>query len=334
METTQQNDMPEIDANKVHELQNAAAALQVANTEERDTLNQLIGQIQMTGAIAKLTTVVGLTKLAHIKETRMYKALAGKKGTDRQGNEIADVGTWEGFCLAIGTTRQKADEDLLNLKTFGEDALEDLSRIGAGYREMRQFRRLPEDQKLALIEVAKSGDKESFVELAEEIISKNARDKEQLTLQLDESQADYEAIQQITQQKDQKLNELAQELEKTRKRVQTMPADEITSELRQIATASAYEAEVAVMGKLRNTVAALIEHSELTASLADSHTQRVFLADLVRQVEVQLIAIREDYDLPDQPLFTEPSWMQPGAADAAADSLGITEEQLTLVGAE
>ena len=50
-----------------------------------------------------------------------------------------------------------------------------MSRMGIGYREMRQYRKLPEDQKLALVEAAKAGDKESFVDLAEEIIARHAK---------------------------------------------------------------------------------------------------------------------------------------------------------------
>ena len=62
------------------------------------------------------------------------------------------------------------DEDIKNLRQFGEQALESMSRMGIGYRELRQFRRLPDDQKTALIEVAKTGDKDSFLELAEDLI--------------------------------------------------------------------------------------------------------------------------------------------------------------------
>ena len=57
---------------------------QVVNTvaqnhsEERDLVNQLWGQIQMASAVQKLTTVVSLTKLAHIKESKLYRALSGK----------------------------------------------------------------------------------------------------------------------------------------------------------------------------------------------------------------------------------------------------------------
>jgi hypothetical protein len=167
---------PEVAA-ALSQTQDVVVALQGAHNDERDTLNQIIGQVQMGRALSKFADVVSLTKLAHIKETRMYKALAGKKGVDREGNEIADVGTWEGFCLALGTSKTKVDEDILNLKTFGQEAMADLSRIGAGYRELRQLRKLPDDEKTALLEAAQSGDKEVFLDLAEEIISRQTAAK-------------------------------------------------------------------------------------------------------------------------------------------------------------
>lgn len=144
----------------------------------RDLANQLLGQVQMSRSFAKFADVVGLSKLKYIKENKIYRAVAGQKAMDANGNEIADVGTWEGFCAALGTSKAKVDEDLLNLKTFGEEALEQMQRTGIGYRELRQYRKLPADQQLALIEVAKAGDKEGFVELAEEIIAKHAKEKE------------------------------------------------------------------------------------------------------------------------------------------------------------
>ncbi|MBX7037479.1 hypothetical protein EX225_22665, partial [Providencia rettgeri] len=110
--------------------------------ESRDLVNQLLGQVQMARSFAKFADVVSLTKLQHIKESKIYRALAGKKGFDLDGNEIADVGTWDGFCQALGLSRSKVDEDLTNLTAFGEDALKQLSAVGAGYRELRQYRKL------------------------------------------------------------------------------------------------------------------------------------------------------------------------------------------------
>lgn len=242
--THEENHELEFDVQAVQHLQNQSAALRSAHSEERDLLNQMMGQIQMTGAISKLTTVVGLTKLAHIKETKMYRALAGKSGLDRNGHEIADVGTWEGFCLAVGTTRQKADEDILNLKAFGETALEDLSRVGAGYREMRQFRKLPEDQKTALIEVAKTGDKESFIDLAEEIIAKHAKEKEQLTKERDDAHADKQALEEVVSDKTSKILDLEKQV--SRKRLERLPPDEESQQLREEANNLLFDTETAI----------------------------------------------------------------------------------------
>jgi hypothetical protein len=309
----QQLDM-ELDANKAVTLQNTAALLEQQN-EERDTLNQIIGQIQMTDAIAKLTTVVGLSKLAHIKETRMYKALAGKKGVDRHGNEIADVGTWEGFCLAVGTTRQKADEDILNLRQFGEEALENLTRIGAGYRELRQFRKLPADQKQALIEIAKAGDKEGFVELAEEIISKHSKEKEQLSADLEEARADYDAQGQLLKKTRDELDQTKLELSKAKYRIITQKPDDVEHQLRTETAAIAAEIDALFKNKLSSAAQSLMEHGNKTST--DQHS---YLGTMISYLERQLEQLKEQYSLQDSLYDGEPSWMRPEAL-AEAESL-------------
>ena len=160
---------------------------------DRDLANQILGQVQMARAFSKFSDVVGLQKLKYIKEHKIYRVMRGQKGTDMHGNEIPDVGTFEGFCRAVGTSASKVDEDLKNLDAFGEEALAQLTQAGAGYRELRQYRKLPDDQKQALIEVARAGDKDGFVELAEEIIARHTKEKEALTAQVEEAAADLEA---------------------------------------------------------------------------------------------------------------------------------------------
>ncbi|KDY16154.1 hypothetical protein AC85_0028 [Escherichia coli 3-020-07_S4_C1] len=49
----------------------------------------------------------------------------------------------------MGISDEKANQDIANLTAFGEEALESMSRMGIGYRELRQFRRLQDDQKSA-----------------------------------------------------------------------------------------------------------------------------------------------------------------------------------------
>ncbi len=185
------------------------AQLQASYGQERDLVNQLLGQAQMASAFAKFSETVSTSKLAYVKENKLYRAIKGQKSGN--GFEFL-TGTWEEFCGLLGVTSRKVDEDISNLQAFGEDALDSMSRIGIGYRELRQYRKLPEDQKQALIEVAKAGDKEGFVELAEEIIAKHAKEKEALTAQVEETKATLEAKDRVLQTRAELIGKLEEQV--------------------------------------------------------------------------------------------------------------------------
>ena len=185
------------------------AQLQASYGQERDLVNQLLGQAQMASAFAKFSETVSTSKLAYVKENKLYRAIKGQKSGN--GFEFL-TGTWEEFCGLLGVTSRKVDEDISNLQAFGEDALDSMSRIGIGYRELRQYRKLPEDQKQALIEVAKAGDKEGFVELAEEIIAKHAKEKEALAAQVQEAQATLEAKDRVLQTRAELIGKLEEQV--------------------------------------------------------------------------------------------------------------------------
>nr|WP_174797633.1 hypothetical protein [Gilliamella sp. ESL0250] len=51
-------------------------------------------------------------------------------------------GTWEDFYLLLGSSRDKIELDIANLKSFGEEALKSMSRMGIVYRELHQYRKL------------------------------------------------------------------------------------------------------------------------------------------------------------------------------------------------
>ncbi|MDO8768783.1 MAG: hypothetical protein Q7K57_08775 [Burkholderiaceae bacterium] len=249
--------------------------------QHRDLANQMLGQIQMSLSFAKFADVVGLSKLKVIKENKIYRALAGQKAIDASGNEIADVGTWEGFCAALGTSKTKVDEDLLNLKSFGEEALEQMQRVGIGYRELRQYRRLPEDQKQALIEVAKAGDKEGFVELAEEIMVKHAKEKEALTQAL-------EAKDHRIAENSSRINELEEKagIRAAMKPDQVLEADQEAA-LAEFRTTMSY-----VQGSLRQRFAALMEHEK-----AGNGSHRHVMAGYIAELEAELDMLKGEFFL-------------------------------------
>lgn len=80
--TTEIQPMAEINQQAFQEDATALAALgDIAQgmQDERDLVNQILGQVQMARSIARFADVVSLSKLAHIKETKLYRALQGKR---------------------------------------------------------------------------------------------------------------------------------------------------------------------------------------------------------------------------------------------------------------
>lgn len=287
--TDKTKDNSQSGVDKLTEDQNQVSALQDQYNEERDLVNQLLGQAQMADAFAQFSVTVTTSKLAFVKENKLYKALAGKKTGD--GHQFS--GTWEDFCKLLGRSREQVDEDIRNLKHLGEEALESMSRMGIGYREMRQYRKLPEDQKVALLEVAKTGDKESFLDLAEEIIARSAKKEEQLSLELGDTKADYEAQSELLSKKSAELDNTRLELEKARKRIQTLPPAEAHKELRQEVSVIAFEAEATLRGKLNEGFSLLAEACE-----ESDDDPRSFMAAQLNQVEQVILEMRERYKLP------------------------------------
>jgi hypothetical protein len=288
LDVTPEIELPALDGEALTANQNLMASVLDSHSDERDLLNQLLGQAQMAGAFADFSRTVRASKLAYVKENKLYRALKGKK----TAHGAYFSGTWEDFCELLGVSHDQANRDIENLKAFGEEALESMSRMGIGYREMRQYRRLPEDHQAALIEVAKTGDKEAFIDLAEEIIAKHAKEKEALTQRLDEVNADYDAQGEVMAKKAGELDQVKMELEKVRRRVQTLPVSEVSGELRQEVTALAYQAEASILGSLREGFAKLAEHA---AESGEDH--RAFKATVIRQLELTLATVLSEFHL-------------------------------------
>lgn len=177
-------------------------------SSERDLVNQILGQAQMADAIGNFSLTVGTSKLAYVKESKAYKSLRGMK----LPTSGILTGTWEEFCELLGRSRSKVDEDIDNLRTFGPETLDALSRIGAGYRDLRRLRALPEDSQNALIEVAKSGDKEQLLELAEDLIAREEAAKKKIADERDKAINQYEAREKVVKATQEQITSLKEKL--------------------------------------------------------------------------------------------------------------------------
>jgi len=272
----------------VNALQNLGAIAQGLQ-DERDLVNQLLGQAQMAGAFEDFSRTVRTSKLAYVKENKLYRALAGKKSPN--GSEFS--GTWAEFCSVLGISVDKADMDIANLRAFGEEALESMTRMGIGYRELRQWRRLPDDAKSALIEAAKQGNLDAVQYLAEELIHIHSKEKDELQKKLTDTQADYDALGEVLSKKNAELDRTKQDLEKAKRRIETMTADEAAKELRQEVVGIAFEAEADISGKLRAAFESLEQHATETGS-----DHRAFQAQLIAHLQRLLGELITEFQLP------------------------------------
>lgn len=276
---------PQLDADKLAERSQALQS--IAQTEanygaERDLVNQLLGQAQMAQAFGKFADVSALSKIASVKESKAYKGMAGMKTAD--GQQFS--GTWEEFCTLLGRSHQQVDEDIRNLRALGADALEMMTRIGIGYRELRQYRALPADERGALAELAQTGDKEAVLDLAEELIARQAAEKQKLEKQLENKAQEYETA-------SQRAARLGEQLDKAKAKAALIPrmrpdekANEILSELQAeflVAHAHLQQTAQGVETLLAHTGENDLDYSKDVAALATS---------LVNQVAGLLVALR------------------------------------------
>lgn len=178
--------------------------VQASYSQGRDLINQMLGQSQALHAASDLLRTGAVSKHAQIKENKLYQQLAGM--TAPHGAVLK--GTWEEYCVLLGRSVDMVDRDIANLQAFGEQALEAMSLAGIGYRDLQQFRKLPVDQKTALIEAAKAGDKDTLLELAEDLIVKHAKEKEQLTAEVTDLKGDIDAKDQLIGEKNEELDKL------------------------------------------------------------------------------------------------------------------------------
>lgn len=265
---------------------NTMAALQDAYGHGRDLVNQLLGQAQMADAFEQFSRTVRTSKLAYVKENKLYQSLRGMKTP----NGSVFSGTWEDFCGLLGVSSDKVDLDIANLRAFGEQALESMSRMGIGYRELRQYRRLDRDQQALLIEAAEAGDKGEFLDLAEELIARHAAEKAALASENEALKADAAATQAVLDGKNKRIDKL----ERERERLASAPYDEQLAEDLKALAERAHMALAIVRGDLRLGFAAIFERE---AQGPDAPSHRHVMAGYLDELEREIAILRNDFHL-------------------------------------
>ncbi len=201
-------------------------AVTVATTiaNEQLEINQVLGRVQSLQAVASFVETFSLTQLAQIKEQKLYRKF-NNQTMIIDGVEIR-LNTWEGFCKAINSNRITIEDKLANLRLLGEETLERVEALGMTTRELRKLRQLDStDQKVIISEIeVNTGDKESIIELIEDMSVKHNKAKEELEKQLAEQKEQTDIQKRLVAQKEKKINDLDKEI--VRQEKMTVPEQE------------------------------------------------------------------------------------------------------------
>ena len=267
------------------------------STEQRQLsalINQRIGRGSAYSMIGKLVTVTDLMDLQQIKETKAYK---GFEHIGEDGKPVT-VTTWDDYCRLIERRpRESIDRDLLNLSELGEELFESMRQVGLGPAKMRSLRKLPDDHKTALLEAAQTGDKETFVDLAEEFISKSAKEKLALEQQLEEAKAEGEAKEEVAARNRKTIDELQEKLVK----VKRLPPDEVLTQMRQEIGTFADEVEMLIRQQLVDAFKTL--HDYCIVHVVDESD---FLNHRIDLLDQSLLYLRTQIDIAREQDSTEP----------------------------
>ena len=194
------------------------ALVAAAATAEQIEMNQLLGRLQATQAIAAMLDGLSLAQIAQIKEGKRYKQLAGQKMVIG-GVEIR-LDTWEGFCAALGSSRRAVEEKLDNLRLLGEEALDKATALGMTTQELRKLRHLDaSDQQIVIgeIEVA-AGDKEAIIDLITDMATKHSKEREELQAKLEDQRGEAAASERIIEERNKRIDKLEKQLHKQQHR--------------------------------------------------------------------------------------------------------------------
>ena len=194
------------------------ALVAAAATAEQIEMNQLLGRLQATQAIAAMLDGLSLAQIAQIKEGKRYKQLAGQKMVF-DGAEIR-LDTWEGFCAALGSSRRAIEEKLDNLRLLGEEALDKATALGMTTQELRKLRQLDAaDQQIVIgeIEVA-AGDKEAIIDLITDMAARHSKEREELQAKLEDQRGEAAASERIIEERNKRIDKLEKQLHKQQHR--------------------------------------------------------------------------------------------------------------------
>lgn len=255
-------------------------ALSLADQEDLIKLGRQIGQIETASFIGNISDGVMLSAYENVKKSRAWARIASKKN----GNNFQ---TLDEFCQErLGYSARRLAQITSNRALIGQEVFEQAESLGLRQVDYNAIKALPApDQELVRRAVEDAQSRDEVLDLLQELAGRHAKEKEALTKEAAEARAEKQAVEKVLQTKNQQIDKL--------QLVQVLPPEELYYEIKKKASAVSNDALGAVRGGVRQALIAVKD------APGEGPSKTVFMAALVGQLQAEINALREEFNLPD-----------------------------------
>ena len=296
----------------ITDMQNITSNVTKEFTREKIEAIYALRDAQIHNGYAKMAQCATIRLLSEIKERKLFKDLEFK---DADGN-WRTCANWEEFCPAFtGQARRTIDEQIDHLKVLGEELYELNEKFKFINRNaFRDYKLIDASERQTVIDIVSKPEKtpDEVIEAFEQLMEKNAIAKQkleqanaELTAKLEDTKEDLEAARKVSASKQEAIDDLNHQLEKTRKKLADADPEKVGEELH--ATLNAAQTGVrSALTQIQPVLAQLIEHGQANG-VDHAPTMVGCLNQIIRDCEF----LRETYGLPrEAPTDAIPAWLK------------------------
>jgi len=246
-------------------------------------LGRFVGVAQLARTMSNFSAAAEIRAFEEINNSKAFKHLPIKHpdGTFCPAENIDE------FCrLVFGRGYKAMNNHKVMLQQLGEEAYENVQRLGLNRAQLRLLLTLPEDERTAVEEAMQAGGKDEVVTLIQSLANK----LDETQTQVAELKGELRAQAELLAEKNVRLDE---ERAKS-KRIVAVPPDQVLAELQAEVARIVNDLRGGIIGQLRQALIALNNHGE-------THGARsaVFMAGMVGQLEADLQGLRGEFYLPE-----------------------------------
>ena len=300
----------EVDAtNQLSVIERNRQEIQTQAEQEKDEVFAAgvdIGRLEALDFVVTVTSSAILPIYESVKKSKAWRLL--KNPNSGHG---AHFESFEEFCdVKLGKSHERLRKVVANRNLIGQEAFEQAERIGLHQRDYNAIKALPApDQELVRRAVEEAQSRDEVLDLLQELAARHAKEKADLNQQLEESAKEHEA----TSKRLEVVTEQKEKAEAKAARIAVMKPDEALATLRTEATTHLSAAQGMVTGRLRAALLALKD-------APDAEGKSLFMAGMVGQLMADLVALRDEFNLPNVVGDGRPEWQQWADKQAAAEA--------------